>query len=134
MATVEFSSQGPSEKKEGVNNHFLGCIAIMAAAVTSGFAGVYFEAVLKGARCVMSSQLFCDRHSDPNVLPHSLSTFFVCLVFAGRACGLEIFNWVCLVWFLHSYILTLKMGKGFQHTVISMDTTLSSFWSFLFRP
>ncbi len=82
VATVEFSSQGPPEKKEGISNHFLGCIAIMAATVTSGFAGVYFEAVLKGSRHVMSSQLFCDSHSDPNVLPHSLSSFLYFCIFS----------------------------------------------------
>ncbi len=56
VAIVEVSSVEPSKKLETINNNALGFMAIMAAAGTSGFAGVYFEAVLKGARyATMSS-------------------------------------------------------------------------------
>ncbi len=60
VITVEFSSKGASEDKNEANNHFWGVVCIMLAAITSGFAGVYFEAVLKGSRYVTSPQLFFD--------------------------------------------------------------------------
>lgn len=43
-------SQGPSQGGDGgSSNALLGVSASLAAATTSGFAGVYFEKVLKGS-------------------------------------------------------------------------------------
>ncbi len=84
VAIVEFSAQEPSEKSEVGNNRVLGFMAIMAAAVTSGFAGVYFEAVLKGARHVIS-------HPNCSVAAILTQTYSLphdpCFIFAGQACG-----------------------------------------------
>ena len=49
MSAVQLANTGSSAGDGGAKNAMLGVSAVLAAAVTSGFAGVFFEKVLKGS-------------------------------------------------------------------------------------
>ena len=50
VAIVQVSGHGDSTASAGEkHNHFVGLMAVLCAACTSGFSGVYFEKILKGS-------------------------------------------------------------------------------------
>lgn len=50
VAVVQFSGSGDSSSKDDEDkNHIMGLTAVLCAACTSGFSGVYFEKILKGS-------------------------------------------------------------------------------------
>lgn len=66
MSAVQLASGAGGAGDGGPKNAALGVCAVLAAAATSGFAGVYFEKVLKG--------------SDMSVWVSDFSTFFFCYI------------------------------------------------------
>jgi UDP-galactose transporter len=57
VAIVQVSGSGDKHNKAGTPDHhthrFIGLVAVLCAACTSGFAGVYFEKILKGSQTTL---------------------------------------------------------------------------------
>ena len=75
-SAVQLSNSGKGAGDGGGTNVGLGVLASLAAAVTSGFAGVYFEKVLKGSKISVwvSLHFFLESRGTATVIEGTLCT------------------------------------------------------------